>query len=346
MKTFDETVREVILFVDNDADTRNELYEVFREWGQQSHLMMAGAQLKAFSDWYRRTTTILDDAAYEDDIELGLHPATDVAVEVMRHRLQEAGFTYDDLLEHLPKYHWAFEKLCPTKPETKTKPKEQIVEAGSKDYRVVRPYEDVFNDVLTHILSSFKLFDRLDNACRTWKSVAGLENNDLTKHDALSSLLDSLEALVNKVSLEVPIHLVAPKGLALDLFRCWLGKVPISVIDEYLPKSDHWAAEAIRQRLTTPRSTEAETKPETQTEKDIDMTTIDKTTPVQNITYIFGVPADQVTDEQLWGHIGNLESQISQLQGIENKPKSLLARIEKLNANIKELVALADSKAA
>lgn len=65
---------------------------------------------------------------------------------------------------------------------------------------------------------------------------------------------------------------------------------------------------------------------------------------VENITYIYGVDAANVTDDQIFQHIANRELEIKSLEVIENKPKKLAAKIEALHAEIKILVDFVDAR--
>lgn len=65
---------------------------------------------------------------------------------------------------------------------------------------------------------------------------------------------------------------------------------------------------------------------------------------VSNITYVYGVPSKDVTDDTIFRFIAKLEGEIRELEKIANKPKKLGALIEALHAEIKALVELVDSR--
>ncbi len=60
--------------------------------------------------------------------------------------------------------------------------------------------------------------------------------------------------------------------------------------------------------------------------------------------FIFGVEASNVSDVEIFKHIAGLEAQIKSLQGIENKPKKLTARITELQKQINSLIAYCDER--
>lgn len=68
------------------------------------------------------------------------------------------------------------------------------------------------------------------------------------------------------------------------------------------------------------------------------------TTPVETITYIFGRPSKDVSDADIFSGIAQLEAEIKRLDAIQNKPKKLVAQIEKLQADIQNLVTIADAR--
>ena len=59
---------------------------------------------------------------------------------------------------------------------------------------------------------------------------------------------------------------------------------------------------------------------------------------------IFGKEASTVTDEEIFDHIARLENEVKKLDTIENKPKSLVAKIQSLKADINALVEFSDSR--
>jgi hypothetical protein len=68
------------------------------------------------------------------------------------------------------------------------------------------------------------------------------------------------------------------------------------------------------------------------------------TKAIETITYVYGQPAKDVSDDQIFTHISNLEAQIKTLNAIENKPKKLVAQVASLQAEIDALVALVDAR--
>jgi hypothetical protein len=77
-------------------------------------------------------------------------------------------------------------------------------------------------------------------------------------------------------------------------------------------------------------------------ERNTIMTAIDTSKPVQTITYVFGVPTKDLTEQQLFSTISNLENQIKTLETLETKPKKIVKKIEQLRADIKAIVDLVD----
>lgn len=61
-------------------------------------------------------------------------------------------------------------------------------------------------------------------------------------------------------------------------------------------------------------------------------------------TFIYGKPAGDVTDDQIYQNIAKLEQEIAALGKIENKPKKLTAKIEALRKDIQRLVDFVDSR--
>jgi hypothetical protein len=78
----------------------------------------------------------------------------------------------------------------------------------------------------------------------------------------------------------------------------------------------------------------------TQSEKEI--TVANPKAPIEHITFIYGVERKDVTDDQIFEHIRNLENQIKDLEKIDNKPKKLKDKIKSLKNNIDDLIKLVD----
>lgn len=74
--------------------------------------------------------------------------------------------------------------------------------------------------------------------------------------------------------------------------------------------------------------------------KEIEM----KDKAVSTITLIYGKDSRFVTDDEIFNHIKRLESDIKNLNAIENKPKKLEAKVESIKGDIKDLVSLADGR--
>ena len=68
------------------------------------------------------------------------------------------------------------------------------------------------------------------------------------------------------------------------------------------------------------------------------------TIAVEKITLVYGRDSRQVSDDQMYGFIADLEAKIKSLQSLQNKPKKLLAQLEMLQKEIDDLVALVDSR--
>lgn len=70
-------------------------------------------------------------------------------------------------------------------------------------------------------------------------------------------------------------------------------------------------------------------------------------TPVAAIetkTYIFGQLAANVSDDQIFDQVANIEAQIEHLSKTQNKSNKLVAKIEALNADIKALNDFVDAR--
>lgn len=65
---------------------------------------------------------------------------------------------------------------------------------------------------------------------------------------------------------------------------------------------------------------------------------------VANITLVYGKDSRLIEDTEIFGHIKKLEDEIKKLNSIENKPKKLSKKIDELNGDIKELVAVVDGR--
>ena len=65
---------------------------------------------------------------------------------------------------------------------------------------------------------------------------------------------------------------------------------------------------------------------------------------VEKKVFIFGTPAELVTDEKIYEHIQRLEREISGLNAVGNKPKKLKEKIAGLEADIKSLVDFVDNR--
>lgn len=60
--------------------------------------------------------------------------------------------------------------------------------------------------------------------------------------------------------------------------------------------------------------------------------------------FIQGRPAADVSDDEIFGIIAKTEADIKGLEGINNKPKALLAKIEEMQEQIKQLVFYVDNR--
>lgn len=60
--------------------------------------------------------------------------------------------------------------------------------------------------------------------------------------------------------------------------------------------------------------------------------------------FIYGTLAENVSDETIFQHIADLESQIKKLEAIGNKPKKLTARIKALQDQITALITYCDER--
>ena len=66
---------------------------------------------------------------------------------------------------------------------------------------------------------------------------------------------------------------------------------------------------------------------------------------ISQITYIFGIPRENVSDDAIFEHIRALEAKIQNLEKIDNKPKKLVAKIDALKQDIQDLIKLVDDDA-
>lgn len=82
----------------------------------------------------------------------------------------------------------------------------------------------------------------------------------------------------------------------------------------------------------------------TKEKEEIKMSSIDNKKAVQNVTYVFGKDTADMKDADYYTVIRGLEAEIKYLEGIENKPKKLIATIKEKQEAIKSIVDLMDSK--
>lgn len=83
---------------------------------------------------------------------------------------------------------------------------------------------------------------------------------------------------------------------------------------------------------------------QTNLERNTIMSAVDTSKPVQTITYVYGTPAKDLTEQQLFDTISKLENEIKTLDTLETKPKKIVAKIEQLRADIKAIVDLVDGE--
>lgn len=88
---------------------------------------------------------------------------------------------------------------------------------------------------------------------------------------------------------------------------------------------------------------------QTTSSKEKEMTSVntnhlDSSIPVQTITYVYGVPAEQVSNEQIFERIASLELQIADLSKIKAKSSQLTKKIQSLKEHISDLVAIVDAR--
>ncbi len=65
---------------------------------------------------------------------------------------------------------------------------------------------------------------------------------------------------------------------------------------------------------------------------------------IETKTYVNGADAANMTDEQIFSAIANVEAEINHLNGVQNKPQKLEAKIAAMQEDIKALVAFVDGR--
>lgn len=65
---------------------------------------------------------------------------------------------------------------------------------------------------------------------------------------------------------------------------------------------------------------------------------------IKTITYVYGKPSTDVSDDEIFSHIARIEGEIKKLGAVENKPKKLAAKIDAMHAEIKGLIELVDNR--
>ena len=90
------------------------------------------------------------------------------------------------------------------------------------------------------------------------------------------------------------------------------------------------------------------TKPENwpQPTKGIEMNQAPVAPAIQQVTRVFGVDSDQVTDDQIFAHINRLEGEIEALDKTKNKPEALNQRITDKKAEVQALVEFCNKRTA
>lgn len=81
-----------------------------------------------------------------------------------------------------------------------------------------------------------------------------------------------------------------------------------------------------------------------QSNEEIIMSNIAKTPVIETRTYIYGTDATQMSDEQIFTKIAELEGVIARWEKVQNRPKKLQAVIENTKADIKKLADFVDSR--
>lgn len=103
-------------------------------------------------------------------------------------------------------------------------------------------------------------------------------------------------------------------------------------------------AEAPECNIQTETTAGTPAKPEL---KEISMSALNNNTAapaVETKTFIFGIEASQVSDETIWQTVAKIEGELSSLKAIKNQSLALKARINTLEGNIRELIALSDAR--
>lgn len=92
--------------------------------------------------------------------------------------------------------------------------------------------------------------------------------------------------------------------------------------------------------------TETEVTSEVQTETQLNQENImNQSAPAIEVkAFIFGQESKNVSDDQIFNHVANLEAQIEQLDKTQNKSKKLAAKIDALHADIKALNEFVDNR--
>jgi hypothetical protein len=85
--------------------------------------------------------------------------------------------------------------------------------------------------------------------------------------------------------------------------------------------------------------------PQGASEPKLMVSSVDPKKPVQQVTYVFGIDAANVSDSAIFEHIRRLEGEIANLDAIKNKPAKLKAEIASKKAQIDELVSFVDERA-
>lgn len=81
-----------------------------------------------------------------------------------------------------------------------------------------------------------------------------------------------------------------------------------------------------------------------QSNEEIIMSNTAKTPVIETRTYIYGTDAVQMSDEQIFTKIAELEGVIARWEKVQNRPKKLQAVIENTKADIKKLSDFVDSR--
>ncbi len=71
----------------------------------------------------------------------------------------------------------------------------------------------------------------------------------------------------------------------------------------------------------------------------------DKAQPaIQTITFVYGKDVSTLTDDELFGFIARIESDMAKLEAIKRKPQKLIARLGEMEKEITKLVTLIDTR--